>query len=146
LEDALIWILGLVLAAIFGVIAEKIVERFGERYEKKYEPRMGRWARRIAFFWRSSASKSGYSIRPRDAPIFGQYFKEAGAETLDVAIYELSLRPKIPLMDLLYFEYLKQRMSHESIGNLIVVPWNGRGSEETVLAGERELKDNLQRI
>jgi hypothetical protein len=135
------WLVGAVLGGIVGLIAQTVAVLVSQRYAD----RMRRTVRYFRFRW-AHGSKPSRSIRPRPASVLPEYFNETGPDKLDMAVYELSLRPRVPLMDLLYFEYLKLRLAQQSIQQLFVVPWSGNGDSATVQQAEQELAANLHRI
>ncbi|WP_404353077.1 hypothetical protein LG324_09525 [Phycicoccus jejuensis] len=59
-------------------------------------------------------------------------------------VYELSLRPLIPLMDLLYFEYLRRRLEVGTVKKVVVVPWSGWSRSDENLQKEHDLLQNLK--
>lgn len=74
-------------------------------------------------FWRQSDASS--VLNPmRCSDTLPRYFKQQRG-TVDVMIYELSLRPNIPIMDLLYMEYLRDRLEKDSIDRVFIFPWSG---------------------
>jgi hypothetical protein len=135
------WLAGAALGGIVGLIAQVAALTVSQRYAD----RVRRTVRHFRFRWIHN-EKATLRIRPRSASVLPEYFNEAGSEKLDIAVYELSLRPRIPLMDLLYFEYLKLRLTQHSIQRLFIVPWSGNGDSSAVEHAEQELTSNLNRI
>jgi hypothetical protein len=88
-------------------------------------------------------------LRPSQAlgtSAFPQYFRETGPATFDIVVYELSLRPTIPLMDLLYFEFLRSCLESEKVKKVVVFPWNGWHFEDDESTEESQLAVNLPRV
>jgi hypothetical protein len=129
----------LVLGAILSLIAQALAVRISPRYAKWVA-----WLRRRWAFRRGRDANPVH--HPREADVLPKYFKEAGPRQLDVAVYELSLRPKIPLMDLLYLEYLKQRLENGTVGRVYVVPWSGNQDSDEHRDAETLLRCNLERV
>jgi hypothetical protein len=141
--DWLTWVLGAAAAAVIGIVLQVVLVAFVKGYSDLFY----RFVRRLRF--RFSRKPTGSNeLRPKPAVAIPDYFREAveGRDNLDLAIFDLSLRPKIPLMDLLYFEYLKQRLKAGSLRRALIVPWSGQGNSEAVQAGERELIQNLELV
>jgi len=132
------WLVGAILGGIVGLMAQVVVIAVSRRYKEATR----RVFRRVFLRW----EREDGQIKPRLASAFPEFFKEAGAETLDIAIYELSLRPTVPIIDLLYFEYLKARIARGAITQALVVPWSGSNSTEELRQRERQLRDNLTRV
>lgn len=82
--------------------------------------------------------------RPVPGEILPAYFRQQGNH-VDLAIYELSLRPDVPLMDLLYIEYLRGRLANGTIDNVVVVPWSG-WRDESNTEGENRIRKHLGAI
>lgn len=81
---------------------------------------------------------------PAPGKILPDYFRQQEDE-VDLAIYELSLRPDIPIMDLLYIEYLRARVENGSIARVVIVPWSGWRDEQNN-DGENRIKEHLGNI
>lgn len=129
----------LVLGAILSLIAEALAVRISSRYAE--------WVASLRRRWASRLGRDANPVHhPREADVLTKYFKEIGPRHLDVAVYELSLRPKIPLMDLLYLEYLKQRLENGTVGRVYVVPWSGNQDSDEHRDAETLLKCNLERV
>ena len=84
--------------------------------------------------------------RSRPASRLPRYFRETGPAVVDIAVYELSLRPTVPLVDLLYFEFLRSCLESGKIRQVIVFPWNGWHFEEQASEEESQLAVNLSRV
>jgi hypothetical protein len=82
-----------------------------------------------------------HRLAPKPGDVFPQYFRQQG-DNVDLAIYELSLRPDVPIMDLLYLEYLRARLAKGTIGEVLVVPWSGWRDENNSV-GERRIRENV---
>jgi hypothetical protein len=134
------WLVGAILGGIVGLIAQAVAMTISRRYADGTRKAM----RHLRLKW-GQAGRGTQATRSRPAAVLPEYFREAGPDTIDIAIFELSLRPRIPLMDLLYFEYLKSRLFRGSIDRLVVAPWSGNDNTPGQRA-EHELAANLQKV
>ncbi|MCR6487203.1 hypothetical protein M8542_30675 [Amycolatopsis sp. OK19-0408] len=82
--------------------------------------------------------------KPTVGDVLPQYFRRQEPQ-VDLVIYELSLRPNVPVMDLLYFEYLRSRLANGSIKEAVIVPWSG-WRDDTHAEAERKVQRNIESI
>lgn len=136
--SASLWI-GAVLGAIFSVLAQFLWDSQLSRRFRAWRSR----ARSAADTRRGRAPSIGRS-RPIAGKVLPEYFRQQ-EENIDLAIYELSLSPKVPVMDLLYLEYLRGRLEDGSIGEVVVVPWSGWRDDQND-DGERLIQAHLRRV
>jgi hypothetical protein len=53
---------------------------------------------------------------------FTDYFRVIGSDRVNYLVYQLGLRPKIPLVDLLYLEFLHNLLIHDRIDKILLYP------------------------
>lgn len=82
--------------------------------------------------------------RPSPGTVLPGYFRQQEPQ-VDLVIYELSLRPNMPVLDLLYFEYLRSRLADGSIKKAVIVPWSG-WRDETNTEAERKIQRNIASV
>lgn len=136
--SASLWI-GAILGAIFSVLAQLLWDSHLSRRLRAWRSRF-----RSARDTRRGRAPSIGRSRPVAGSVLPEYFRQQ-EDQVDLAIYELSLRPKIPVMDLLYIEYLRGRLEDDSIGEVVIVPWSGWRDERND-DGESHIQSHLARV
>lgn len=132
------WLVSLFISGVVVVLIDLGLRKSGRSLRSSMERRVSRYRRRH----RSLAG----GPEPLASAVMPEHFKEVGPTVLDVGIYELSLRPDIPMMDLLYFEYLRRRLASGTLRSLFVVPWNGRGEVDKIKENEVLLISRLEKV
>lgn len=131
------WIL-LVIGAVAGVVVAELW--------KRAEPPLIRWRARVGASraMRRGRRRNAQVKNPRQSTTFADYFREQD-DRLDIGVYELSLRPDVPVMDLLYFEYLRSRIAAGSINEVVVIPWSG-WRDDANAEGEQTVQERVRAI
>ncbi|MDH5415558.1 MAG: hypothetical protein OEW87_15585 [Flavobacteriaceae bacterium] len=100
------WFIGIVIAVVVGWVVDTL---FGAPVKK----------------WVQEQAKNvynviiGFFVRKKT---FDNYFDVIGSDKVDRVIYELGLRPKIPLVDLLYLEFLHSLLKVGRVNKILVFP------------------------
>jgi len=97
----------------------------------------------------SKVTKNKGYLLPRSELNFSKYFVTHGNDVVDYVVYQLGLRPSIPIVDLLYLEFLHHLLINGSITNKIIiypVPDLSSPLGETGELEYNELKKNLQTV
>lgn len=118
-----------VLTAIVVALLTALVRRDAPRPTPHPRPAMPTIIRR-----RRAAEPQ---VRP--SATMPKYFREAGPSRFDIVVYELSVRPHLPVMDLLYFEYLRSCLEAGTIETVYVVPWNGYTVQTEATVADAEM-------
>lgn len=129
--------------ALAGAVLSLLVQKVWDLYLARRIPRW-RLALHIAREGKRGRGPSVLRNAPHPSSVFPEYFREQDSE-LDLAIFELSLRPDVPIMDLLYMEYLRRRLEEGSIKHAVIVPWSGWRDDHNEDA-EQEIIANLDAV
>lgn len=132
-------VLTILLGAILGVLVQK-------GWDNHLGKALPVWRRKILSRLDSARGRTlavGLT-RPSPGAVLPAYFRQQEAQ-VDLAIFELSLRPNVPVMDLLYLEYLRARLADRSIKKAVIVPWSG-WRDKANAAGERKIQRNIAAI
>lgn len=81
-----------------------------------------------------------------DRHYIDDFFVVAGKSEADVILYPLGLRPKVPVLDVLYMEFLKNHMKDESFGKLILFPTPDLSSPNQRVDEINKLSKNIQKV
>jgi len=77
---------------------------------------------------------------------FSEYFFIVGKSNIDYCVYQSGLRPYIPLIDLLYLEYLKYLLKKEVIKKLLIFPSVDLSFSDQDVEAFKFLEDRIKSI
>jgi hypothetical protein len=69
----------------------------------------------------SKVKKHNDHLFSRSELNFSKYFVTHGSEVVDYVVYQLGLRPSIPIVDLLYLEFLHHLLINRSVTNKVII-------------------------
>lgn len=141
LVSASLWI-GVILGAGVSAIAGLLLQLFWNSRAHKVASLRARM--KLAAESRRGRTPALGGPIPRAGDVLPDFFRQQEGH-VDLAIYELSLRPDIPVMDLLYLEYLRARLEDGSIDRVVIVPWSG-WRDESNSDGEYRVSDHLRQV
>lgn len=141
LGSASLWI-SVVFGGLFGAVVGVLLQQTWSRHSVKLIAFRAR--RKLAAESRHGRTHALGGALPAPGKVLPDFFRQQ-EEYVDLAIYELSLRPDIPIMDLLYLEYLRSRIEDGSIGKVVIFPWSGWRDERNH-QGEISVKMNIETV